>query len=104
MKKLIDELSKKEGNIWKDVAKRLSKPRRVVINLAKINRFAKNGDNILVPGKVLGYGNLDKNLTISAFSFSNEAVNKISNSGGKYMTIEELVNNNPKGNKIRLFG
>ena len=104
MKKLINKLSEKEENIWKDIAKRLSKPKFITVNIARINRYAKKGDNILVPGKVLGYGIINKNLDISAFSFSKEAEKKIKNAGGKCTSIEELVNENPKGSKIRIFG
>ena len=105
MLKLVEDLSNREG-IWKEVAKRLLKPRRNVaeVNVEKINRFANDGDTILVPGKVLGYGNINKKVDIAAFKFSKEAKNKIKNSGGKCMSIEELVNSNPKGNKIRIFG
>ena len=106
MKKLIKELSKKEDKIWKDVARRLSKPRRniAVVNIARINRYAKKKESILIPGKVLGYGNLDKEVLVGAFSFSEEAKKKIKNAGGKCMSIEEFVAENSKGNKIRLFG
>lgn len=103
-KRLIEELSKKEEKIWKDVAKRLLKPRNVVVNVARINCYAKKDDKILVPGKVLGYGNLDKTVYVGAFSFSKEAEKKIKNAGGKCINIEELVDENPKGNKIRIFG
>lgn len=104
LKKLIEDLSKKDEKIWKDVAQRLSKPKKIEVNLARINRYAKKGDNVLVPGKVLGYGNLDKVLTVSAFSFSKEAEKKIKNAGGMTMNIEELVVKNPKGSKIILLG
>lgn len=106
MKKLIKELSKKEDKIWKDIARRLSKPRRniAVVNVARINRYAKKKESIIIPGKVLGYGNLDKEILVGAFSFSKEAEKKIKNAGGKCISIEEFIVENPKGSKIRLFG
>ncbi|MFA7622574.1 MAG: 50S ribosomal protein L18e, partial [Candidatus Methanomethylophilaceae archaeon] len=56
---LIDDLKAKEREtgaaIWRDIAKRLEKPRRnwAETNLSKLDRYAKEGDVIIVPGKVL---------------------------------------------------
>lgn len=105
LKKLAEELSGKEGKIWKDLARRLSGPRKnmAAINMARISRYAKSGDNIVVPGKVLGDGNLDKKVSLGALSFSKEAKKKVTGAGGRCMTIEELVRENPKGSKLRIF-
>ncbi len=106
LRKLLDELSEKEENIWKDLARRLSKPKRnmAAVNLSRINRHAKAGDTLLVPGKILGYGNLNKKVIVSAFSFSKEAEEKIKKAGGNIVLIEDLVKNNPKGSKIKILG
>jgi len=104
MKKLVKELLEKEEKIWKDIAKRLSKPRKIEVNIARINRFTNEGENIIVPGKVLGYGNLDKKVIVTAFDFSKGAEKKIRDSNGECMSIEELLKKNPKGNKTRIFG
>ncbi|MCD6477458.1 MAG: 50S ribosomal protein L18e [Candidatus Aenigmarchaeota archaeon] len=103
---LIKTLSKKKERIWKDVASRLLKSRRnqSIVNIATINRHANNGDIILVPGKVLGYGELNKKITVGALSFSKEAKRKIMNMKGVCLKIEELLEKNPKGSKIRIFG
>ncbi|MBI5355755.1 MAG: 50S ribosomal protein L18e [Candidatus Aenigmarchaeota archaeon] len=99
------ESAGKNGKIWKDLAERLSVSTRIraSVNLAVINRHAKDGEVIAVPGKVLSYGNIDKKLTIGAFSFSSQAAKKIENAGGKVSSLEELAHKNPKGNKIRIM-
>ena len=57
--KLIEKLKIKakenEAPIWKDIAERLEKPRRnyATVNISKINRYTKENDTVLVPGKVL---------------------------------------------------
>ncbi len=104
--KLIKNLSEKEEEIWKDVAERLSKTRKNMaeVNVEKINRFAKNGEDIIVPGKVLGYGKLEKKVRVAAFKFSKEAKRKIESSGGKCLKIEEFIESNPKGSKAKLLG
>jgi len=107
LKKTISSLKEagKEAKIWKDIAKRLSKPtrRRAKINLSKINRYSKDGQTIAVPGKVLSYGNLEKKINISAFSFSSAAILKIKKAGGKTITLEELARKEPKGKGVRIM-
>lgn len=98
---LINVLKNKKEKIWKDVALRLSK-KRTVVNIAKISRHAKDNEIILVPGKVLGYGKLDKKVTVAALSFSKEAEKKIKGAKGKCKKINDILNENQKN--IRIFG
>ena len=106
---LIEELKqlsyKQKVNIWKTIAKELERPtrQRRIVNLERINRVCKNNESIIVPGKVLASGDLDKKLTIAAFQFSEQAVNKI-NEKGKAITTQELIKINPKGSKLRIIG
>ncbi|MBT3813956.1 50S ribosomal protein L18e [Candidatus Woesearchaeota archaeon] len=105
---LLNELDAKsrESNLWKRVVKDLKKPsrQRRIINLYKINKFARDGETILVPGKVLSVGELDKKVDIAAMNFSNGAKEKIINAKGKAMSIQELFKANPEGKKIRILG
>lgn len=107
---LIFDLKAKEREtgaaIWRDIAKRLEKPKRnwAEANLSKLERYAKDGDVIIVPGKVLAAGSISKKVTVAAFSFSEAAQAAIVASGGKTMTIEDLVAQNPKGSNVRIMG
>jgi large subunit ribosomal protein L18e len=74
------------------------------VNLSKLERYANEGDVIVVAGKVLGAGNLNKKVTIAAFRFSETAAKAIDAAGGKRMTIDELVKKNPAGNGVRIMG
>ena len=98
--------SKEAAPIWRDVAERLSKPRsrRIIVNLSRINRYSVDGETVLVPGKVLGSGKLDHPVKVAAFSFSKTARAKILEAGGEVMTIQDLINRNPKGLKVKLMG
>ena len=77
---------------------------RRVINLSKINRYTKDGETIVVPGKVLAAGELDHSITIAAWKFSEQAIAKIEKSKSKAMPISELIDSDVKGKKIRVFG
>jgi len=109
LRKLITKLKKvaKEENapIWRVVAYHLEKPRRkkVIVNLNKLEKLAKEGETIIIPGKLLGGGLLTKKLTVVYFSASKEALNKLKKSGSKGITLEEYLKENPKGSNTRIF-
>ena len=56
----------------------------------------------VVPGKVLGTGNLEKKLNVGAFSFSASARSKIERAGGKTFSVEEFVKKYPAGSGVAL--
>ena len=110
LRDLIGELKKRgneqEVNLWKRIALDLEKPtrQRREVNLSKINRYAKDNEVIVVPGKVLGSGMLEHKLTISAYQFSEQAKDKIQKSGAKIISLLELSKEKPDGKGIRILG
>lgn len=93
-----------DAPIWKDVATRLSRSRRLTaeVNLSRLNRVGNDGDSLVVPGKVLGSGALSKKLNIASFEASGSAKSKIEEAGGRLMTIGDMVAENPKGTAVRI--
>ena len=108
--KLIRLLRKKsrenKAAIWRDLAERLSKPkrRRIVVNVSRLNRYTESGDTVVVPGKVLGAGSIKHPVKVAAFAFSEQARLKIVKAKGKCVTIPELVESNPKGTDVKIIG
>lgn len=94
-----------EVNLWRDIADRLEAPCRnfAEVNLSKINRYAANGETIIVPGKVLGTGMLDLSVKVAALNFSQSASEKIRQANGECMSIEELISVNPTGSRVRIL-
>lgn len=108
LQNLIIELKKasilNDAKIWKVVANYLDSSRkRAEVNLSKIDKYSKNGEIVIIPGKVLGMGELTKKITICAYNFSGSALLKINQSGSKVITIQDLIKKNPKGSKVRLL-
>jgi large subunit ribosomal protein L18e len=93
---LLDALRKEQKPFWRRVAELLAKPkrRRVEVNLRKIEKLAKEGDTIVVPGKVLGDGRLTKKVNVVAFNFSGSAKKMLDEAGAKYMDLEEYYKKN----------
>ncbi len=106
LRKLISELNKQEKPIWKRVALDLKKSRRNrrEVNVSTINRNSKNNETIIIPGKVLGDGAIDKKLTVAAFQFSELAKSKIEKAGGSAISIKELLEKEPKAKGVKLLG
>ncbi len=92
--------------LWKRIATELENPTRSrrEVNVYKIENVAREGEIIIVPGKVLGSGVLSKKVTIAALSFSESAKNKIIAQKGEALTIKELLEKNPQGSKVRIMG
>ena len=107
---LLQELRKtsikEDVRLWKRIASDLEKPtrQRRVVNLFVLDRHAKDGETVVVPGKVLAEGELTKKITVAAHLFSGEAKRKITAAGGKVITIDELMKDNPKAQKVRILG
>ncbi len=106
IRNLKKQSREKDAGIWLDVAKYLSKPsrQRVAVNLSKINRNTADEEVILVPGKVLASGTLDHAVTVAAFNASDQAKAKLAAAKAKYLTIKELMEQNPTGSKVRIIG
>ena len=90
--------------VWQDVADRLEKPRRThaEVNLGRIERYAREDETVVVPGKVLGSGVLQKEVTVAAVDFSSSARTKIEQVGDA-VPLEELATENPDGSNVRVI-
>lgn len=92
--------------IWKAIAEKLvaSRGRRIAVNISRINRYTEKNETVVVPGKVLGAGELNHPVTVAAFAFSETAKQKIKKARGRCLTIPELVKKNPKGSNVKIIG
>ena len=92
--------------VWRDVALRLSKSRKnwAQPNLSRVSRHAPEGATVLVPGKLLGSGEITGKPTVAAYSFSSGARDKIEAAGGKVLSLGELMEQNPNGSGVFILG
>ena len=110
LQSLIGELKKKAYSenipIFARIAEDLEKPtrQRREVNLSKIDRYAKKGELIIVPGKVLATGELSQSMTIAAWKFSQQALDKIYKANAKAITINELLKSGVKEAPVRIIG
>jgi large subunit ribosomal protein L18e len=97
---------KNNAPIWLRLAELALKPSsaRRTINIGQIDKFVKDNDVIVVPGKVLGTGNLSYKITLCSFSISNTGAKKILQSGGKILSFSELIKSHPTGKGVTIIG
>jgi large subunit ribosomal protein L18e len=97
---------KNKAPIWRALERRLLSPisNRREVNINRLANVTKQGQVIIVPGKILGSGEIGHKLTVCAISISESATNKITASGGKVITINELVEEYPDGRGVRVIG
>lgn len=105
-RELKNASKKNKAPIWLRLAELALKPSSVrrIVNVGQIDKFAKDSDVIVVPGKVLGTGNLTHKITLCSFSISNSGAQKILDSGGKILSFAELVKSNPTGKGVKIVG
>jgi large subunit ribosomal protein L18e len=96
----------KKAGIWMSIAELLAKSRRkrITVNISRLNKYTEKNDTVVVPGKVLGAGEIDHPITVAAFAFTQKAKEKIKKARGKCLSIPELVKKNPKGSNIKIIG
>ncbi|BBL45391.1 50S ribosomal protein L18e [Nanobdella aerobiophila] len=109
LRKLIHKLKKEgkknEAGIYLYLAKLLNRStrKRVEVNLGKLQKYAKDGDTVVIPGKLLASNNFNKKLTISVWRYSQSAREKAEKAGSTIISIEELLEANPKGSNVKII-
>ena len=95
-----------QANIWRDIAERLAKSsrQRIAVNLSRLNRYTQKNEMVVVPGKVLGSGEIGHPITVAAFDFSERAKEKIAAAKVKHISFSDLVKKNPKGSNVKIIG
>lgn len=95
---------KNKSGLWQRVAQEIVKPSRsrCEVNLSRLDRIAKDGETIVVPGKLLGVGSLSRKITVAAWKHSASVPEKLKASGSKLLTLRELAEKNPTGSKTVL--
>jgi large subunit ribosomal protein L18e len=101
----LKKVSIKTGtSVFRAVADDLSASasQRAQVNLSRLERLTKDGEKVIVPGKVLGDGIFSKKITVIAFSASQSAIEKLEKAGSKFIEIKDYISKNPDS-KVRII-
>lgn len=99
---IIETINLSKKNNLLGLAKKLSAPKSQYtnINLDELNKLKE--EKVMVVGKVLGSGEINKKISISALAFSQQALEKLRKANCDMKTIKEelSLNKSLKGVKI----
>ncbi|MBI1974172.1 50S ribosomal protein L18e [Candidatus Micrarchaeota archaeon] len=98
----IAECRKTKKPFWLAVANLMARPnrRRIRVNLWQIGRHAKDGETVVVPGRVLGNGELKGKVRVAAFWFSASASKKL---GDDALPLASVLAQNPNGTGLHIM-
>ena len=99
--KTIIAAKKKEA--WLEVAGLLSGSKRKRVNPNVEELAKKEGKIIVVAGKVLSQGEIDKKIKVVAVNFSEKAKEKLLKAGCEVSTILEEIKSNPEAKGIEVY-
>jgi large subunit ribosomal protein L18e len=97
---------KNKAPLWRALERELSRPRknRREVNISDLADKTDDGQIVVVPGKVLGSGEIGHKLTVCAVTISVSAAKKITSSGGKLVSLGRLIELYPDGKGVRVIG
>jgi large subunit ribosomal protein L18e len=95
----------KKNKEWLKIANIISGPTRnqASVNLKVIDDETKEGDTVVVTGKVLGSGAMSKKVRVVALKFSEEARKKLKAAKCEAVTIKDEVKVNPKAQGLKII-
>ena len=103
---LRNALKKNKVPIWKAVIRELSRSRsnRREVNVGQLAHVTKDKEVVVVPGKILGSGEISHKLTVWCINISEVATRKILDAGGKILPLDSLIKKYPDGKGVRIIG
>src|SRR3989344_4115236 len=104
-KEIFNESVKTLNHNLKGIIKKVSGSRRkrLELNLDEIDGQTKDNDLVIIPGIVLGKGNIKKKIKISAMKYTESAKEKLKESKIEFNLIEEEIKSNPEGKGIKVL-
>lgn len=98
-------IATKKKDKWLEVASILSSPRResIDLNLGQIDFLAKDGEVVIIPGKVLSQGEIKKRIKIVAYKFSGKAKEKLLKEKIQISSIMDEIKKNPEAKGVRIL-
>ncbi len=98
-------ISAKKNKGWIKIAETLSGPsrKRANVNIERIEQESVKGEIIVIPGKVLSLGEINKKIKVVALNFSDNAKEKLLNSKCEIISILEEIKKNPQAKGIKIL-
>ena len=99
---LVETIRLARGGGLLELAKKLSGPSRLYSKI-NLNELENKGEHIIIAGKVLGQGEINKKISVSALGFSEQAKEKLKRAGCEINTIKQELEKNPKLEGVKII-
>ena len=98
-------LALKKNKEWLKIAQIISSSARKYssVNLDKIEKHTKEGDTVVIPGKVLSGGEVSKKIRVCALAFSEGAREKLKSRKCEIVSLLEEVKKNPSARGVKVI-
>jgi large subunit ribosomal protein L18e len=95
----------KKLDAWNKVSDLISSPRRksIALNLGEISEMSKDGESVVVPGKVLSEGEISRKIRLVALKYSEKAREKLARAKVSFSYINEEIKKNPDAKGLRIL-
>ncbi len=102
-RKTIEEASQHQK--WHEIVKILSGSTRYhsSVNLFEIDKISKEGDILIIPGKILSKGELTKKVRICGLGISKATKEKLKKSKSEFVQLLDEIKKNPKAEGIKII-
>jgi len=93
----------KKNPAWIDIASILTGPRRKRknVNLSEISKI--EAKTIVVPGKILSQGDINKKVRVVALNFSEKAKEKLLNAGYEIVLLKDEIQKNKDAKDVKIL-
>jgi len=100
---IIETILLARKNNLLELAKKLSAPKSTYtsINLDELNKIKE--DKIIIVGKILGSGNIERKISVSAIAFSKQAYDKLKKAHCEILTVKEEIVKNKNLNGVKIL-
>ncbi len=94
----ISSSDAKNSGLFKRVSELVALPKRkrIAVNVDKLDKQTKEGEVVIVPGKVLAAGKISHKISICAVNYSADAERKLKEAKCDLLSIEEILKRKPR--------
>jgi len=94
----ISNSEARSSGLFKRISELVSLPKRkrIAVNVDKLDKLTKEGEFVIIPGKVLASGRISHSLSICAVDYSKGALQKLKAANCKIISIEEMLKSKPR--------
>lgn len=100
---LLNEASRgtRRPGLWKRVYSLSALPARSrkSVNLYKLEKHTVEGDNVIIPGKLLSEGKMTHKLNVCAIEYSAAALKSLTGSGCRVLPLDDML----KAEKVKII-